>query len=75
MNIFGQGWSEGFDGPGRRWVVYLKGCNLRCRWCASPEGLAVEPQLLFYGARADHASAWARLEAIVGRKVDGKEMK
>ena len=26
-------------------------------------------------ARADHASAWARLEAIVGRKVDGKEMK
>jgi len=29
MTIFAQGWSEGFDGPGRRRVYYLKGCNFR----------------------------------------------
>ena len=55
MNIFSTGWSEGFDGPGRRWVVYLKGCNFRCRWCANPEGLFPEPQILFYSDRARYA--------------------
>jgi len=55
MNIFSTGWSEGFDGPGRRWVIYLKGCNFRCRWCANPEGLSPEPQILFYADRAQYA--------------------
>ncbi|MBN1672257.1 MAG: glycyl-radical enzyme activating protein [Kiritimatiellae bacterium] len=52
MNVLATGWSEGFDGPGRRWVVYLKGCDFRCRWCASPESVRPEPELLFYPARS-----------------------
>jgi len=51
MRIFATGWSEGYDGPGRRWVVYLKGCNFRCRWCANPEGLLPDRQMLFYPTR------------------------
>jgi pyruvate formate lyase activating enzyme len=65
MNIFSAGWSEGFDGPGRRWVVYLKECNFRCRWCANPEGLCVEPEIMFYADRTEFADKACPYGAVV----------
>lgn len=52
MRLFAQGWTDRKDGPGHRRIYYLKGCNLRCRWCASPESIAPAPELLFYPERA-----------------------
>lgn len=35
------------DGPGIRTLIFMKGCPLRCLWCANPEGLRFKPSLLF----------------------------
>jgi pyruvate formate lyase activating enzyme len=35
------------DGPGIRTTVFLKGCSLRCKWCANPESIAPKPELAY----------------------------
>ncbi len=35
------------DGPGIRTTVFLKGCSLRCKWCANPESIHPKPELAY----------------------------
>ena len=35
------------DGPGIRTTVFLKGCPLRCAWCANPESQSFKTQILY----------------------------
>jgi pyruvate formate lyase activating enzyme len=36
------------DGPGLRTNVFLKGCPLRCAWCANPESQQIQPELALF---------------------------
>ncbi|MDO5554323.1 MAG: radical SAM protein [Planctomycetia bacterium] len=53
MLLFSEGWTTGFDGPGRRYIFYLKGCNLRCPWCASPESISGNREIMYYSDRVE----------------------
>lgn len=35
------------DGPGIRTIVFLKGCPVRCQWCANPESQQFNPELAY----------------------------
>ncbi len=39
------------DGAGIRTVVFLKGCPLRCKWCANPESWSLHPELFYIKSR------------------------
>lgn len=75
MRIFAKGWSMNKDGPGHRRIYYLKGCNLRCAWCASPESISMDDQLLFYPGRTGESdlSYLCPHQALHDKEIDRKK--
>lgn len=48
MKIFQKGFNFSQDGPGNRLVYHLAGCNMRCLWCANPEGMKIKDDIKEY---------------------------
>ncbi len=63
------------DGPGIRVTVFIKGCPLRCLWCANPESNLARPQLMTYSAKCTgcgRCTAACGAGAISISEKDGK---
>jgi len=71
MFLFSSGWSVDKDGPGQRYVVYLKGCNMSCLWCANPESISKKPEILFYPERSNlSVDSICPFQAVKGREIN-----
>lgn len=65
------------DGPGIRVTVFVKGCPLRCIWCANPESNEVAAQLMTYAGRCTGCGQCmdvCRQQAIVLQKQEGRRI-
>ena len=49
------------DGPGVRTTVFLKGCPLRCRWCANPESQSARIQVLYDEKKCVHCGKCVKI--------------
>jgi len=71
------------DGPGIRTTVFLKGCPLRCAWCANPESFNREIEIYFNESKCIYCGACKNacendainpdLKNTAGSKIDYKK--
>ena len=47
INVFNVQKYNLYDGPGIRTIVFFKGCPMRCKWCANPEGLEFSTNIMY----------------------------
>lgn len=51
IRVFQKGFNYSQDGQGNRLVLHLQGCNMRCPWCANPEGMTAAAPLMTSGEK------------------------
>ena len=46
VKLFNKGFNFSQDGPGNRLIYHFQGCNMSCGWCANPEGMSRDGELM-----------------------------
>lgn len=72
LTFFDIAWMSGHDGPGKRVVLFLRQCHLRCQWCHAPHALESRPPLLFFKARCTGCGRCARTCPRQVHQVNGQ---
>lgn len=60
LKIFQKGFNYSQDGQGNRLVYHLQGCNMKCPWCANPEGMPVEGAMISENGKKPRLSCQER---------------
>lgn len=58
------------DGPGCRTTVFMKGCPLRCLWCANPEGQEKKERLLYRKSKCAGKDCMRCIEACRQKAIE-----
>jgi pyruvate formate lyase activating enzyme len=61
------------DGPGLRTNVFLKGCPLRCDWCANPESQNFNPELALSETKCMNCGQFDTPCPIIWSNRDGSQ--
>ena len=59
------------DGRGIRTTVFMKGCNLSCKWCQNPESLIMGPEIAYRGDRCIQCGACVKACPRNAIRMDG----